>query len=206
MTSYIQFPRYCLFLIPDKNFTDDFGKFCRQNSINNFELNDLIYGFHSTVKAPFYLSHLYSENLLIEKFQDIDEKTIFSLLSKAYLVDKLDYFRKSLVLRFHQDNHFDFKINSLMRDFDIYRKTLNNSEIQKDIKRFDQLSQKELIYYQIWGYPFYFECSFHHITLPIHQEDKLDYLNSISKVKYEKLSLLKQDSVTEKFEEISSIS
>ena len=31
MTSYIQFPRYCLFLIPDKNFTNDFGKFCRQN-------------------------------------------------------------------------------------------------------------------------------------------------------------------------------
>ena len=206
MTSYIQFPRYCLFLIPDKNFTDDFNNFCFQNSIDDFKLNSSIYRFHSTVKAPFYLSHLYSENLLIEKFQNINEKTIFSLLSKAYLVDRLDYFRKSLVLRFHQDNHFDFKINSLMRDFDIYRKTLNNSEIQKDIKRFDQLSQKELIYYQIWGYPFYFECFFHHITLPIHQEDKLDYLNSISKVKYEKLSLLKQDSVTEKFEEISSIS
>ena len=31
-------------------------------------------------------------------------------------------------------------INNLMRDFDIFRKTLNNSEIQKDIKRFDQLS------------------------------------------------------------------
>ncbi len=93
-----------------------------------------------------------------------------------------------------------------MRDFDIYRKTLNNSEIQKDIKRFDQLSHKELIYYQIWGYPFYFECSFHHITLPIHQKAKHDYLNSINEVKYEKLSLLKQNSITENFEEISSLS
>lgn len=206
MTNYIQFPRYCLFLIPDKNFTNDFNNFCQQNSIGDYKLNDSIYGFHSTVKAPFYLSHLYSENLLIEKFRNIDEKTIYPLLSKSYLVNKLDYFRESLVLRFHQNNNFDFKINSLMRDFDIYRKTLNTTEIQKDIKRFDQLSQKELIYYQIWGYPFYFDCSFHHITLPINQKAKLDYLNPISEVKYEKLSLLKQDSVTENFEEISSLS
>ena len=206
MTSYIQFPRYCLFLIPDKNFTNNFDNFCHQNSIDDFKLNDSIYGFHSTVKAPFYLSHLYSENLLIEKFQKIDEKITYSLLSKAYLVNKLDYFKNALVLRFHHDDNFDFMKNNLMRDFDIFRKTLNNSEIQKDLKRFDQLSNKELIYYQIWGYPFYFECSFHHITLPIYQKDKHDYLNSISEVKYEKLSLLKQNSVNENFEEISSIS
>ena len=206
MTSYIQFPRYCLFLIPDKNFTYDFSNFCRQNSIDNFRLNDSIYGFHTTVKAPFYLSHLYSENLLLEKFQNIDEKTIYSLLSKVYLVNKLDYFKNSLVLRFQHDDSFDFIINNLMRDFDIYRKTLNNSEIQKDIKRFDQLTHKELIYYQIWGYPFYFECSFHHITLPINPKVKYDYLNSISEVKYEKISLLKQNSVNENFEEISSLS
>ena len=206
MTSYIQFPRYSLFLIPDKNFTDDFSNFCHQNSIDNSILNDSIYGFHSTVKAPFYLSHLYSENLLIEKFQNIDVKTISSLLSKAYLVNKLDFFKNTLVLRFHQNDSFDFMINNLMRNFDIYRKTLNNSEIQKDIKRFDQLSKKELIYYQIWGYPYYFECSFHHITLPIHQKAEQDYFNSINEVKYEKLSLLKQSSLTENFKEISSLS
>ena len=206
MTSYIQFPRYCLFLIPDKNFTNNFDNFCDQNSIDDFKLNNSIYGFHSTVKAPFYLSHLYSENLLIEKFQKIDEKITYSLLSKAYLVNKLDYFKNTLVLRFHHDDNFDFMKNNLMRDFDIFRKTLNNSEIQKDLKRFDQLSNKELIYYQIWGYPFYFECSFHHITLPIHQKAKQDYLNSISEVKYEKLSLLKQNSFNESFKEISSLS
>jgi len=206
MTSYIQFPRYCLFLIPDKNFTDNFSNFCHQNSIDDFELNDSIYGFHSTVKAPFYLSHLYSENLLIEKFQNIHGDVIHLLLSKSYLVDKLDYFKNTLALKFHQNDSFNFTINNLMRDFDIYRKTLNNSEIQRDIKRFNKLSHKELIYYQIWGYPFYFECSFHHITLPIHQKTKRDYLNSISEVRYEKLSLLKQNSETESFEEITSLS
>ncbi len=205
MTSYIQFPRYCLFLIPDKRFKDNFNNFCLQNSLDDYKLNNSIYGFHTTVKAPFYLSQLYSENLLIEKFQNIDDKTIYSLLSKVYLVNKLDYFKNTLVLRFHQSDSFDFMINNLMRDFDIFRKTLNNFEIQKDIKRFNQLSKKELIYYQIWGYPFYFECSFHHITLPIHQKLKNDYFNSISEVKYEKLCLLKQNSVNENFEEISSL-
>ena len=93
-----------------------------------------------------------------------------------------------------------------MRDFDIFRKTLNNSEIKKDIKRFDRLSEKELIYYQIWGYPYYFECSFHHISLFINQEIAQNYFNSIHEVKYEKLSLLRQDSVNENFKEISSLS
>jgi len=206
MTSYIQFPRYCLFLIPDKNFINDFGNFCHQNSLDNFESNDSIYGFHSTVKAPFYLSHLYSENTLIEKFQNIDEKTIYSLLSKAYLVNKLDFFKNTFVLRFQQNNNFDFMINNLMRDFDIYRKTLNNLEIKKDIMRFDKLSEKELKYYQIWGYPYYFECSFHHISLPLSQASNHDYINSIHEVKYEKLSLMRQNSINENFQEISNLS
>ena len=65
MTNYIQFPRYCLFLLPDKKFNNDFDIFCKQNSIDNSLLEKSIYGFHSTVKAPFYLSHLYSEELLL---------------------------------------------------------------------------------------------------------------------------------------------
>ena len=206
MTSYIQFPRYCLFLIPDKKFNNDFDVFCDQNLIDNSSLDKSIYGFHSTVKAPFYLSHLYSEELLLEKFQNIDKKTISSLLSNTYIVNKLDRFKNSLVLRFHQDNDFDFMVNNLMREFDFFRKTLNNFEIKKDILRFDKLSNKELMYYQIWGYPYYFECSFHHITLPLSQDSNHDYLNSIHQVKYEKLSLLRQNSKGENFEEISSLS
>jgi len=206
MTSYIQFPRYCLFLIPDKNFNNDFEKFCEQNLINNLLLEKSIYGFHSTVKAPFYLSHLYSEDLLIEKFQTIDKKIINSFLSNKYSVNNLDRFKNLLVLRFYQNNNFDFTVNSLMREFDLYRKTLNNLEIKKDIMRFNQLSNKELMYYQIWGYPYYFECSFHHITLPLSQDSNHDYLNSIHQVKYEKLSLLRQSNKDENFEEISSLS
>ena len=206
MTNYIQFPRYCLFLIPNKKFNNDFNLFCDQNLIDNSLLDKSIYGFHSTVKAPFYLSHLYSEELLLEKFQIIDKKTISSLLSNTYIVKKLDQFKNSLVLRFHQDNDFVFMINNLMREFDIFRKTLNNFEIKKDIMRFDKLSDKELMYYQIWGYPFYFECTFHHITLPLRQESNIDYLNSFHQVKYEKLSLLRQNSKNESFEEIASLS
>ena len=206
MTNYIQFPRYCLFLIPNKKFNNDFNLFCDQNLIDNSLLDKSIYGFHSTVKAPFYLSHLYSEELLLEKFQIIDKKTISSLLSNTYLVKKLDRFKNLLVLRLRQDNDFVFMINNLMREFDIFRKTLNNFEIKKDIMRFDKLSDKELMYYQIWGYPFYFECTFHHITLPLRRESNIDYLNSFHQVKYEKLSLLRQNSKNESFEEIASLS
>ena len=206
MTNYIQFPRYCLFLLPDKNFANDFNNFCEKNSVDNSILNKSIYGFHSTVKAPFYLSHLYSENLILEQFQNIENKIINSLLSNKYSVNKLDYFKDSLVLRLHQNDNYDFMVNNLMRDFDIFRKTLNNSEIKKDIKRFDRLSEKELIYYQIWGYPYYFECSFHHISLFNNQEIAQNYFNSIHEVKYEKLSLLRQDNVDENFKEISSLS
>ena len=206
MTSYIQFPRYCLFLIPDKNFNNDFEKFCEQNLINNLLLEKSIYGFHSTVKAPFYLSHLYSEDLLIEKFQTIDKKIINSFLSNKYSVSKLDRFKNLLVLRFYQNNNFDFTVNSLMREFDLYRKTLNNLEIKKDIMRFNELSEKELMYYQIWGYPYYFECSFHHISLPLSQTSNHDYINSIHEVKYEKLSLMRQNSINDNFQEISKLS
>ena len=206
MTSYIQFPRYCLFLIPDKNFNNYFEKFCEQNLINNLLLEKSIYGFHSTVKAPFYLSHLYSEDLLLEKFRTIDKKIINSLLSNKYSVNKLDRFKNLLVLRFYQNDNFDFTVNSLMREFDLYRKTLNNLEIKKDIMRFDELTEKELMYYQIWGYPYYFECSFHHISLPLSQESNHDYINTIHEVRYEKLSLLRQNSINENFQEISSLS
>ena len=206
MTNYIQFPRYCLFLIPNENFIEVFNTFCKENAINISSSNKSIYGFHSTVKAPFYLSHLYSENQLIEKFQNIDMKKIHSLLSNTYLVNKLEYFKKSLVLKLDQNNNFDFVTNSLMRDFDLFRKTLNNSELKEDIKRFDQLSEKEKIYFQIWGYPYYFECSFHHVTLPIYEEAKQDYINSIREVKYEKLSLLRQNNINENFKEISGLS
>ena len=153
-----------------------------------------------------YLSHLYSENQLIEKFQNIDMKKIHSLLSNTYLVNKLESFKKSLVLKLDQNNNFDFVTNSLMRDFDLFRKTLNNSELKEDIKRFNQLSEKEKIYFQIWGYPYYFEYSFHHVTLPIYEGAKQDYINSIREVKYEKLSLLRQNNINENFKEISSLS
>ena len=93
-----------------------------------------------------------------------------------------------------------------MREFDLYRKTLNNLEIKKDIMRFNELSEKELMYYQIWGYPYYFECSFHHISLPLSQTSNHDYINSIHEVKYEKLSLMRQNSINDNFQEISKLS
>jgi len=45
MTNYIQFPRYCLFLLPDKNFANDFNNFCEKNSVENSILNNQFMDF-----------------------------------------------------------------------------------------------------------------------------------------------------------------
>ena len=70
MDNYIQFPRYSIYLIPNLLFIDQVNDLLLKNNIkfNNQKLSK--YGLHYTLKAPFYLSHLYSEENLITSFQD----------------------------------------------------------------------------------------------------------------------------------------
>ena len=70
MDSYIQFPRYSIYLIPNKLFIEQVEKLLLKNNMkfDNSEISK--YGLHYTVKAPFYLSHLYNEDELIKSFQE----------------------------------------------------------------------------------------------------------------------------------------
>ena len=70
MDNYIQFPRYSIYLIPNKLFIEQVEKLLLKNNVkfDNFEIS--MYGLHYTVKAPFYLSHLYNEEELINSFQE----------------------------------------------------------------------------------------------------------------------------------------
>ena len=91
-----------------------------------------------------------------------------------------------------------FKIFSEKTNFDLYRKTLNQPEVQKDIKRFSNLTSLEMEYYLIWGYPYLFEFSNHHISVSdITKEITFD--NSIKSLNYSNISLMKQDSLNGKF-------
>ncbi len=204
MNKYIQFPRYSIYLIPSKSFFDDLNIFYKKN---NLEFNKLSQSFdymHLTVKAPFYLSHLYSENDLINHFNSLDFNQFKKIFKKSYKIQKYSKSNKNLILELDSDPELFFLINDLMRSFDLYRKTLNNYEIKKDLLRFDNLTEKELTYYQIWGYPYYFDCTNHQISISNYYSNFKSH--SFHPIKYCSLKLLKQANAEDMFNEISSIS
>ena len=203
MTEYIQFPRYSIFLTPSQPFLDDLKLFYKKNNLSYNKIPQSIYGIHYTVKAPFYISHLYSENDLINHFNSLNVISVHNIFKRSFKVIGLSDFKKNLVLELESDQEFNFFVHDIMRSFDIYRITLDNNGIKKDLSRFGQLSKKELIYYQIWGYPYYFECGKHHISL-VNSNPKLKLIN-FNPVNYESLKLLKQKSANESFKEIATL-
>jgi len=93
-----------------------------------------------------------------------------------------------------------------VKDVDIENPDFDPIEVKKDISRFNNLSEKELHYYQIWGYPYYFECSAHHI--PIIENKNINFFESnFIQVQYKSLKLLKQKNVkNDEYIELISIS
>ena len=198
MDNYIQFPRYSIYLIPNKLFIDQVDNLLLKYDVKFDSLELSKYGLHYTVKAPFYLSHLYSEKELINSFKDY----FLSNQNKSYKDDfnvlGLKKIKNVFALEINTNEKFNFLCNDIMRHFDLFRKTLNQLEIQKDLKRFSNLSSLEIEYYFIWGYPYLFEFSNHHISVSdITKEILFD--NSIKSLNYSNISLMKQDSLNGKF-------
>ena len=198
MDNYIQFPRYSIYLIPNKLFIDQVDNLLLKNDVKFDSLELSKYGLHYTVKAPFYLSHLYSEKELINSFEDY----FFSNQNKSYKdefnVLGLKKIKNVFALEINTNEKFNFLCNDIMRHFDLFRKTLNQQEIQKDIKRFSNLNSLEMEYYLIWGYPYLFELDNHHISLSDIKKDII-FDNSIKSLNYSNISLMKQDSLNGKF-------
>ncbi len=201
MTKYIQFPRYSIFLIPSDTFLDDLKLFYKKNNLYYKNLPQSIYGIHYSVKAPFYISHLYSEIDLINYFYSLNVIQVQNIFKRSFNIIGLSDFKNNLVLELESDKEFSFFVHDLMRSFDIYRKTLDNDDKKIDLLRFGKLSEKELIYYHIWGYPYYFECGKHHISLA-NSIPKLKSIN-FNPVNYVSLKLLKQESYSESFKELA---
>ena len=198
MDNYIQFPRYSIFLIPNKLFIDQVDKLLLKNDLKFDSLELSKYGLHYTVKAPFYLSHLYSEEELINYFKDYFLSNQNKSYKDKFNVLGLKKIKNVFALEIDTNEKFNFLCNDIMRDFDLFRKTLNQQEIQKDLKRFSNLSSLEMEYYFIWGYPYLFEFSNHHISVSdITKEIKFD--NSIRSMNYSNISLMKQDNFNSKF-------
>ncbi len=198
MDNYIQFPRYSIYLIPDKLFIDQVDNLLLKHNIKFDGLEISKYGLHYTVKAPFYLSHLYSEEELINSFKDYFLSNENKSYREIFNVLGLKKIKKNFALEMNSNDKFNFFCNDIMRHFDLFRKTLNQQEIRKDLKRFSNLSRLEMEYYLIWGYPYLFEFNNHSIALSdITKEIIFD--NSIKSLNYSNISLMKQDNLNGKF-------
>ena len=81
---------------------------------------------------------------------------------------KLEYNFKNLngalILDFKKNLHFEFFINQIVRRFDEFRKVLSPSDYQKDINQFGELTDRQIINYQIWGDPYLFQDSKYYIS------------------------------------------
>ena len=198
MDNYIQFPRYSIYLIPNKLFIDQVDNLLLKYDVKFDSLELSKYGLHYTVKAPFYLSHLYSEKELINSFNDYFLSNHNKSYKEAFNVLGLKKIKNVFALEMNSNEKFNFLCNDIMRYFDLYRKTLNQQEVLKDLKRFINLTSLEKEYYLIWGYPYLFEFSNHHISVSdITKEIIFD--NSIKSLNYSNISLMKQDSLNSKF-------
>ena len=198
MDNYIQFPRYSIYLIPNKLFIDQVDNLLLKYDVkfNSLELSK--YGLHYTVKAPFYLSHLYSEEELINSFKDYFLSNQNKSYKDKFNVLGLKKIKNLFTLEINTNEKFNFLCNDIMRHFDLFRKTLNQQEIHKDLKRFSNLSSLEMKYYLIWGYPYLFEFSNHHILVSDTTKEII-FDNSIKSLNYFNISLMKQDSLNSKF-------
>ena len=198
MDNYIQFPRYSICLIPNKLFIDQVEELLLKNNVKYDNLEISQYGLHYTVKAPFYLSHLYNEEELINSFQEYFLSNQNKSYKEVFNVLGLKKIKNVFALEMNSNEKFNFLCNDIMRYFDLYRKTLNQQEVQKDIKRFSNLTSLEMEYYLIWGYPYLFEFNNHHISVSdIKKEIIFD--NSIKSLNYSNISLMRQDSINSKF-------
>ena len=204
MDNYIQFPRYSIYLIPNLLFIDQVNDLLLKNNIK-FDSQKLSkYGLHYTVIAPFYLSHLYSEENLIKSFQDYFKSNQNVSYKDKFNVLGLKKHKNVFALELNTNDKFNFLCNDIMRYFDLFRKTLNQQEIQIDLKRFNNLSSLEMEYYLIWGYPYLFEFNTHHVSIA-DMSNEIVYNDTIRSLEYSSISLMKQDVVNGNFQTICKI-
>ena len=199
MINYVQFPRYAIFLITDEQFNSQVESFYKESKVSFEDSLINLYGVHLTIKAPFYLSHLYHEEDLIKEFEKFKSKNLFDL-SLTYNISSISEFRNNFIAKIEFSENFIFNCNDTMRFFDLYRKTLNSNEAQLDLNRFGNLNEKQLIYYQIWGYPYMFEEGKPHISIIDKNLGFEPSLKDFNQVKFKSVSLVRQNKYLEKFE------
>ena len=213
MTSYIQFPRYAINFVPNKNFIHIISNFYKENQFES-KIQDQL---HIQIKSPFYMDNLENEKNLILSISDIkNEIKIPTDLSFKKLEYDFKNYNGAFIVEFKKNPHFEFFINQIVRRFDEFRKVLSPSEYQKDITRFGKLTERQIINYQIWGDPYLFQDSKYYISLltfddfqknnQIHLTKNLKKaFQNLNYIDFEKISLVKQIAEGHNFQEIHTM-
>ena len=122
----------------------------------------------------------------------------------------------TFIVELKKNLNFEFFINQIVRRFDEFRKVLSPSDYQKDITQFGELTERQIINYQIWGDPYLFQDSQYYISVLIFddiQKNNQMYLTenlkklfqNVDCIDFEKISLSKQSTEHDNFQEIQSI-
>ena len=130
MDNYIQFPRYSIYLIPNKLFIDQVEKLLLKNNVKYDNLEISQYGLHYTVKAPFYLSHLYTLNQINSTetaeviIPDEDEIFIENEKGEIFLIEKIDSIEISKN-SFKESNRIVYEENIVVETEEVEVHTIN---------------------------------------------------------------------------------
>jgi len=216
--SYLEFPRFAIHLTLDKKLNEVILNFYKGNDNLNTHYETIIKnGLHLIIKPPFYINDLNNAEKLISIFLNLkNEIDIPNTINFKEFNYEVNSFNNAIILELKKNNAFDFFSNQVVRRFDEFRKVLNPYEYQKDISRFNNLTENQIFNYQIWGHPYFFEKTSHYVsilTLPDTDKKNLEFLNAkIKKILYNfnyinlsKLSICKQNNEIEPFYELASI-
>ena len=218
MTSYIQFPRYAINFVPNQNFIHIISDFYRENkSLKNQFESKIQHQLYIQIKSPFYIDNIENEKNLILSISRIkNEIEIPTDLSFKQLEYNLKDHNGAFIVELKKNFNFEFFINQIVRRFDEFRKVLSPSDYQKDITQFGELTERQIINYQIWGDPYLFQDSQYYISVLIFddiQKNNQMYLTenlkklfqNVDCIDFEKISLVKQSAEDDYFQEIHSI-
>jgi putative phosphonate metabolism protein len=118
------------------------------------------YGFHATLKAPFYLASSRTESELLQAFKEF-ENTAEPLTIHVLTLRQIDGFF-ALVPDVSVDAVQDFAAR-VVETFDAFRAPLTPADVAR--RNPEKLSARQRSYLEDWGYPYVFEEFFFHMTL-----------------------------------------
>ena len=165
--NYLDFPRFAIYLIPDKSFTETIFNFYNENIEFKYNYNSIIKnGLKLKIKSFFYIDHLNNEKKLISSFLNLKNEIFFSPnINFKKITYEIKFSNGNIILELKKNIDFDFFSKQVLRRYDEFRKVLTPSDYSIDIKRFGKLNENQTLYYQIWGYPYLFEEGKHCINI-----------------------------------------